>query len=713
VVAAGAGALLAIGLVAPVAFAAGPGFHELEGNILDDSAGDPPYDWSDIFTAGSATVEPTEQAGLPASILDPDFSRDFRQVGGAYVNGDLSYFATGSKDNLNITPGWQCKKVNNATDKGDFVNAYGYAARVDHDGNAGTPDHTIFFFGLEKDDDNGTNNVGIWLLQDDEVGCETSAGGNLPFTGSHVNGDLLAVVAYDSGGNIGTAQGYLWNNGLPGSPNFEQADAKCDPANIDYTKKFCVITNSGGPIDSPWWSPQKVDKSLTANLQTNVFVEGFLDVTGIFQGNEPCFASSLANTRASTSTTAALYDFVEIEAATCGPLALQKYFDRNFNGSKQATEPFLAGWEFKVFADGSGPSGTPLFSGYTDANGTVSFADVPTGNYDVYETGKIKLPDDTIVDATDYWATDPFTTTPGDAGAYPVKYDVTQTTSGTTVDFGNACFVDKTFTVTGVPAGAALALTYAVNDPDDNGPSTTVNMTASGTSRTATVTGLKPSDTIDWSYAYQAGGPTGSIAVEDDEILSDFTDASGIGTACVKANTTEFPLATLTGTKYKDADADGVLDAGEVGIGGFEFKLYTGTSGASGTLLATTSSAANGTYSFSDVAPGSYSVVETAGTPSGWVKTFPATFHTVVVALGDTSKAIGKFLNAPLTDIFVEVDPQTSSTFADSIQCRKGATTVGTDVDGTLPGDAGATKSVDANGLLVGTYVCTIVITDP
>ena len=58
-------------------------------------------------------------------------------------------------------------------------------------------------------------------------------------------------------------------------------------------------------------------------------------------------------------------------------------------------------------------------------------------------------------------------------------------------------------------------------------------------------------------------------------------------------------------------------------------------------------------------------------------------------------------------------DPQTNYTFADSIQCRKGADPVGTDVDGTLPDDAGVTKSVDANGLLVGTYVCTIVITDP
>lgn len=698
VIAAGAGAALTLALVAPVAFAAGPGFHELEGDIIDTGAPDPPFDWSDIFTAGSTTTEPGVQSGLPASILDPDFTRDFRQSGGSYVNGDLTYFATGSKDTLDITPGWQCKRTNNATDKGDWVNAYGYAARIDHDGLPDTPDHTIFFFGLEKDDDNGTNNVGIWLLQDDTVGCEATGGGNYAFSGSHVDEDLLAVVEYDSGGNVGTAQGYVWNSGAL-DLEFSQADAECNPADIDYTKEFCIITNSGGSIASPWWSPQKLDKSEEALLQKNVFVEGFLDVTQIFQdspGGEPCFATSIANSRASTSTTAALYDFVEIEAATCGPMTIKKYFDANANGDHDDGEPYLEGWDIDVFADGESAGGgnTALYSDTTDATGTVSFSDVPTGNYDAYETQQ-----------SGYYATEP---------ASGLKLDVAQTTAGTTVEFGNACYVDKTFTVTGVPTGVDLDLVYAVNDADDNGPYTTVDLVASGSSRSYTLSDtLKPTDTIDWTY--QLDGDAGSRLplVEDDEILSDYTDTSGIGTACAKTNSTAFPLATLSGTKYKDADADGDPADIDSGIGGFEFKLYSGAGGAVGSALQTATSAADGTYSFSDVAPGTYSVVETAGTPSGWTKTYPATFHTVTVALGDTSKAIGKFLNAPLTDLLVEVDPQTSSTFADSIQCRKGAATVGTDVDGSLPGDAGVTKSVDANGLTVGTYVCTIVITDP
>ncbi|GGB84175.1 hypothetical protein N798_09880 [Knoellia flava TL1] len=699
---------LGVGLTLPSALAAGVGFHELDGNILDDSASaDPPFDWSDIFSAATPTAEPTVNSGLPASILEPDFARDFLVTNGAYVNGDTSYYATGSKDTLNITPGWQCKKTNNATDKGDFVNAYGYAALVDHDGNSTTDPHTVYFFGLEKDDDNGTNNVGIWLLQDPSVGC-TAGSGNTSFTGVHEDGDLLAVVSYDSGGSVGTAKGYSWNGGLPNDPDFTSTDAKCDPANIDYTKTFCVITNGGGTIDSPWWSPQKNNKLPTADLQKNVFVEGFLDITQFFDDlNEPqpCFASALADTRSSTSTTATLYDYVEIESPTCGPMTIRKYFDRNADGQKQTTEPWLPGWAYKVFKDGLGPTGTADFSGSTaGTDPKLEFQDVPNGPYDVYETMQ-----------AGYYSTDPNT-----AAASPKK-DVNQTASGSTVIFGNACLINKKITVAQVPTGANLSVTYAINDPDDNGPSTTVAMTVDpdvATSRTVTISGLKHSDTLDWSYAYTSGSPSGSVSGADDEAMNTgiVETATATGFTCRKDNNRTFPLADLSGEKYKDVDADGVLDTGTGGdtkLGGFEFKLYAGSGGAVGTVLGTaTSATGTGAFTFTDVAPGTYSVVETGKT--GWRKMAPATHLTVTVSLGQETVDVGDFLNAPLTNLSVTVTPQTTSTYADSIQCRKTGTTtppVGTDVD-ALPGDSAA-KTLTATDLLVGSYTCTIVITDP
>jgi len=66
---------------------------------------------------------------------------------------------------------------------------------------------------------------------------------------------------------------------------------------------------------------------------------------------------------------------------------------------------------------------------------------------------------------------------------------------------------------------------------------------------------------------------------------------------------------SLSGTVFVDADHDGVMDNGETGVGGVQITL-TGTdlNGNQVTLTATT--AGDGTYSFQDLAPGTYSVTQ-------------------------------------------------------------------------------------------------------
>lgn len=712
-----AGALTAVPLIATAAHPAQDLF-ALDGYVVDQG-GDPPYDWDDIFTQSGDPDDEPDEATLPAGGISSDFQRDFLTSGTdstngpdlSYVNGDQTYYATGSKDTLDI-PGWQCKKTNNATDKGDYVNAYGFAANVD----VGGTNHIIFYFGLEKDDDNGTNNIGVWLLQDGEVACFSESGKAVDFSGVHKDGDLLAVVEYDSGGNVGTATGYLWKDPdgdgptpgfLDSTPAFTENQAKCSAAQVNASK-FCIVTNADGTRSTPWWSPQKADKTPGAVLQTNVFVEGFLDISNVFgTGNEPCFASAIADTRASTSLTAALYDFVSIQAPTCGPLVVRKYLDKGADklAGGQAfgdeANPVGQGWTIKVFADGADPAtATPLYEGTTGADGTVAFSDVPFGDYDVYE----------VLKDGNWYNTDP-------GSAAPIKQDVTKGTGTDTVTFGNACYVDKTFQVTNVPDGAALKVTYTIGA----GSPVDANMATSGGTASYTLTDtLKPTDTVTWSYSYQSG-PGGSITVATNESLSDYTfDPNG---NCTKLNTTEFPYATVTGMKYKDADANGNEDDPDNGLGGFDFTLYTGDAGDSGTQVDTATSADGsgsttlGEYSFSNVAPGTYSVVETQ--QSGWLQTAPTagdspTFRTVTVDLGDTSKTVGKFLNTPLTDVQVRVTPQTTSSEA-TINCFKDSvagTRIG-DEDTTPGGTPTEPKVRDATGLTVGTYVCTVVITDP
>lgn len=73
--------------------------------------------------------------------------------------------------------------------------------------------------------------------------------------------------------------------------------------------------------------------------------------------------------------------------------------------------------------------------------------------------------------------------------------------------------------------------------------------------------------------------------------------------------------ASISGTVWNDANANGGVDPGEVGIGGVTVRLYTDPNGdgdpSDGTLVQVTTTLANGTYSFTGLTAGGYVVVET------------------------------------------------------------------------------------------------------
>ena len=73
----------------------------------------------------------------------------------------------------------------------------------------------------------------------------------------------------------------------------------------------------------------------------------------------------------------------------------------------------------------------------------------------------------------------------------------------------------------------------------------------------------------------------------------------------------------MAGTVFDDINGNGIQDPGEPGLGGVTVGLYT----PGGVLLTSTTTAGDGTYLFTNVAPGSYSVRETD--PSGWSSTTP------------------------------------------------------------------------------------------
>lgn len=79
-----------------------------------------------------------------------------------------------------------------------------------------------------------------------------------------------------------------------------------------------------------------------------------------------------------------------------------------------------------------------------------------------------------------------------------------------------------------------------------------------------------------------------------------------------------FKLVSVAGTVFEDVNGNGILNAGEPGLSGWEVKLYNVTNLS--VPLFTLTSGAGGTFSFNNLGPGTYRVRETPQPPT-WVQT--------------------------------------------------------------------------------------------
>jgi len=144
---------------------------------------------------------------------------------------------------------------------------------------------------------------------------------------------------------------------------------------------------------------------------------------------------------------------------------------------------------------------------------------------------------------------------------------------------------------------------------------------------TYTVSEVLPSG---WTQSYPASGSyTVTLASGDVDSGNDFGN---------------FRNATKSGMKFHDLNGNGVNDA-EPGLEGWTINL-TGTDGMGNSVSVSTTTDANGHYSFS-VPPGTYTVSEVL--PSGWTQSYPASgSYTMTLASGDVDSGndFGNFRNA-------------------------------------------------------------------
>ena len=362
------------------------------------------FDWNDIFnvtnnapvppaTVGTQTISNNSaNVGSGKTFDDAAFQRDFEtnascpttsgvglnSLSTNFCTGDDTTYATGSKDTLGIgNGGWQCNHDNNVNSKIDIMNAY-ITQYTNPTPDANGVHHKIFYFGVERNVSNGTNDVGVWFLQS---GASCSAPtGHLNFTGGHLDGDTLVVAEQTSGGGVSTAKAFRWAASTdPTSPFF--GDGGCIDSNDNFNPavvvsgthgcnnlpiatgadcktapagdSLCATTNAVCPppkkpnaptppctlpwkdsVTTPWRTAN--GSSVGNTIVSPDFFEGGIDITAAFAGHAgttpSCFNTVAPDTRSSASPTATLFDFTLNQLGGCGgSLSTQQ----NFGASSQ------------------------------------------------------------------------------------------------------------------------------------------------------------------------------------------------------------------------------------------------------------------------------------------------------------------------------------------------------------------------------------------
>ena len=292
-------AIVALGLgVGPASAVHDTGAFELDGNATNNPAvaGD---DWDNVChqVTGSdcSTTNNTTGATAVDWVAEPNVNSTIFTGGGSKDPNDINQWAY--NDNAGGLPA-----------KDNLLHSF--AARYPN-----TSDGDVLFFGSDRLDNSGDAVQGFWFFQN-KVTLNTA---NQTFNGVHKTNDLLVLSDFSNGGGTSTISVYAWdptcasgvNNPQPGQCGAANLRLKATSTNANCANPnpdtFCGIVNSG-TITMPW---SFTDKSGTPNngALNGEFYEGGVSLSGLGLSGL-CFSSVASETRASTSPTATLKDFI-------------------------------------------------------------------------------------------------------------------------------------------------------------------------------------------------------------------------------------------------------------------------------------------------------------------------------------------------------------------------------------------------------------------
>ncbi|HWS77984.1 MAG TPA: hypothetical protein VN205_06365 [Thermomonas sp.] len=324
---------------------------ELDGNATDAAGGND--DWQGVFELGAVTPPAT---GTPAVGNQETFVRDMPPQNGE--NKETMYDA--GKDTLDVTA-WTRKAVAKVVpDKDNITNAYAKNYKVDHDGNAATPEHTIIYFGADRLANNGDAALGFWFFQNKVELTGTngfSPGHTVRNNNTGQRGDILVQVDFVGGGSSSEIQIFEWvgSGGSHGPLNelaFGTANGSTVCADIAGQSDVACATTNNASTPSYWPFVPKFGTS--GRFPAESFFEGGIDLTALI-GNV-CLHSFMANTRTSHSETADLKDLALGDFNTCGSIDLVRKSCTGSDGVgyDPASERYLTTHQITIRNDGGG-----------------------------------------------------------------------------------------------------------------------------------------------------------------------------------------------------------------------------------------------------------------------------------------------------------------------------------------------------------------------
>jgi|GEM_PF-850846 len=424
-------------------------------------------------------------------------------------------------------------------------------------------------------------------------------------------------------------------------------------------------------------------------------------------GNGTVANDAFQNIPLATATTGAGNNFGELTPAT---IAGRVYNDANNDGSDSGEAGVNGVTVNLTGTDDLGNSVT--LSAVTTANGNYSFTGLRPGTYSLSEVQPAGL-----LDGLDTAGT------PGGGAASNGAADadlisgiaITSGTSSAGNNFGELSPSSFSGTVyhdrnnNGViNSGEAFIanVTVTLTGTDDRGNAVNVSTTTDssgnysfGTLRPGTYT-LTETQPANYEDGIDTPGTANGTAVPPDSIAN---ITLGTGTAATGYNFGERGTV-LTGTVWRDRDRDGVIDPGESGIGGVTITLLD----ASNSVVGTTTTAADGTYSFGQLAGGSYTVVETQ--PNGFGSSTPNSVASTIAPGGLNTVNFGETTGSLSGTVFRDDNFDGALNGSDGGLSGVTVRLTGTDVNGNSVNQT-ITTATDGtyvfNDLVAGTYTIT------